>query len=87
MITKLINIEDADQLLAQGEPAYAFETSDGKTVLGPACGFGSNYLLHLRTEGRYAESVEEANQLIQTRGATITGIWFVKQQPPASGDV
>jgi len=55
-------------------------------MMGPACGFGADYLRHLRTQGRYAENLEEANQIIQTRGAAITGIWFVKPQPSVGSD-
>lgn len=78
MLTKLIKIEDAGEHIAQGEKPYAFETSDDTTMLGPACGFGADYLRYLQTQGRYAENIEEANQIIQARGAAITGIWFVK---------
>jgi hypothetical protein len=78
MITSLVDIEDAGGRLASGEKPYAFEISDHVTMVGPACGFGADYLRHLREEGRYAESVEEAHQLADARGATIVGIWFVK---------
>ena len=78
MMTNLVDIEDARIRLASGELPYAFEISDRVTMVGPACGFGKDYLRHLRTEGRYAVSLEEANQLALARGATITGIWFVK---------
>ena len=78
MMTSLVDIEDARGRLASGERPYAFEISDRVTMVGPACGFGPDYLSHLRTEGRYAETVEEASQLADARGATIIGIWFVK---------
>ena len=78
MITSLVDIEDARGRLASGERPYAFEMSDHVTMVGPACGYGTDYLSHLRTEGRYAESIEEASQIADTRGATVTGIWFVK---------
>ena len=57
---------------------HAFEASDHITIVGPACGYGADYLRHLWAEGRYAESLEEASQLARSRGATVTGIWFVK---------
>jgi len=77
-MTNLVDIEDAQSRLASGEQPYAFEISDRVTMVGPACGFGKDYLQLLKTEGRYAASFEEANQLAHARGATITGIWFVK---------
>jgi hypothetical protein len=78
MITSLIDVEDARVRLASGELPYAFEISDQIMMVGPACGYGADYLRHLRTEGRYAESFEEATRMADLRGATITGIWFVK---------
>jgi hypothetical protein len=78
MVTSLVDIEDATARLASGEQPYAFETSDRITMVGPACGYGSEYLGKLRTEGRYAESFEEATRMVNKRGATIVGIWFVK---------
>ena len=78
MITRLVDIEDARGRLALGERAYAFEASDHVTIVGPACGYGPDYLRHLWAEGRYAESLEEATQFARSRGATVTGIWFVK---------
>jgi hypothetical protein len=79
MITSLVDMEDARGRLASGEQPYAFEISDNITMVGPACGYGTDYLRHLRVEGRYAESIEEATQIVDARGATITGIWFVKR--------
>ena len=78
MMTTLVDIQDAGNRLASGERPYAFEISDRVTMVGPACGFGADYLEHLRREGRYAENVEEANKLAGARGASIIGIWFVK---------
>jgi len=79
MITNLVDLGDARTRLASGEQPYAFEMSDQITMVGPACGYGADYLRHLRTEGRYAESVEEATLIADQRGATITGIWFIKR--------
>jgi hypothetical protein len=79
MMTSLVDIAQAASRLASGEQAYAFEISDRATMVGPACGFGADYLRHLRTEGRYAETLEEATRVAVARGATITGIWFVKK--------
>lgn len=80
MITSLVDIEDARARLASGDRPYAFETSDDTMIAGPACGYGEDYLKILRTEGRYSESIEEATQIADRRGATITGVWFVKLQ-------
>ena len=79
MITSLVDIEDARGRLASGEQPYAFEISDHVTMVGPACGFGAHYLVYLRTQGRYAESVEEAAEIAVGRGAAVTGIWFIKR--------
>lgn len=79
MITRLVDIEDAKGRLAAGEQPYAFEMSDQMTMVGPACGYGTEYLKYLRTQGRYAESMEEAGEIADRRGATLTGIWFVKR--------
>ena len=78
MMTNLVDIEDARSRLASGEQPYAFEISDRVTMVGPACGFGKDYLSLLETEGRYAANFEDANRLAVARGATIIGIWFVK---------
>lgn len=79
MMTRLVDIEDARGRLAAGEQPYAFEMSDRVTMVGPACGYGTEYLKYLRTQGRYAESVEEASEVADQRGVTLTGIWFVNE--------
>jgi len=79
MITRLVDIENAKGRLADGEQPYAFEMSDQMTMVGPACGYGTEYLKYLRTQDRYAESLEEASAMAGRRGATLTGIWFVKR--------
>lgn len=76
-MTRLVDIEDARGRLAAGEQPYAFEMSDCVTMVGPACGYGVEYLKYLRTQGRYAESVEEATAIADRKGVTVTGIWFV----------
>jgi hypothetical protein len=81
MITSLVDLEEARGRLASGEQPYAFEISDQVTMVGPACGYGSDYLSYLRTQGRYAESFEEATQMAHERGAAVTGIWFIKKEP------
>lgn len=78
IITSLVDIEDASGRLASGERPYAYEVSDHITIVGPACGYGPDYLRQLWAEGRYAENIEEATRIARSRGATITGIWFVK---------
>src|SRR5262249_38400836 len=78
MMTKLVDIEDAKPRLASGERPYGFQISGDVTLLGPACGFGADYLRRLKTEGRYAETLDEAAQIAKKLGGSITGIWFVK---------
>jgi hypothetical protein len=78
MMTRLVDVANAAGRLASGEQPYAFEMSDRVTMVGPACGYGTDYLRHLKTEGRYAETFEEATRIADARGATIIGIWFVK---------
>ncbi|HEY7914508.1 MAG TPA: hypothetical protein VIG62_21530 [Blastocatellia bacterium] len=78
MMTTLVDIEEARGRLASGERPYAFEISDHVTIVGPACGFGSDYLIYLRTQGRYAENFEEATSIANQRGEAVTGIWFIK---------
>ena len=79
MMTRLVDIEDATGRLAAGEQPYAFEMSDQTTMVGPACGYGTEYLKHLRTQGRYAETLEEATAIADRKGTSLTGIWFVKR--------
>lgn len=79
MITSLVDVDDAKERLASGEQPYAFQLSDCTTMLGPACRYGSDYLRRLRAEGGYAESFDEARLIVDARGASITGIWFIKQ--------
>ena len=83
MMTRLVDIKDAEGRLAAGEQAYAFETSDRTTLVGPACGYGTEYLKYLRTEGRYAENLQEASDIADRRGVTLTGIWFVSESRQA----
>jgi hypothetical protein len=78
MMTSLVDVANAAGRLASGEQPYAFEMSDRVTMVGPACGYGTDYLRHLKTEGRFAETFEEATRIADARGATIIGIWFVK---------
>jgi len=79
MMTRLVDVEDARGRLAAGEQPYAFEMSDSVTMVGPACGYGTEYLKYLRTQGRYAENIEEASAIADGRGVTLTGIWFVSE--------
>ena len=78
MMTQLVDIEDAKPRLACGERPYGFQISGNITLLGPACGFGADYLSKLRTEGCYAETLDEAAQIAKKLGVSISGIWFVK---------
>lgn len=79
MIISLVDIENAAGRLASGEQPYAFEMSDNIMMVGPACGYGADYLRRLRAEGRYAADLEEATRIADRRGVSITGIWFVKR--------
>ncbi len=79
MTVNLVDIEEALERLVAGESAYEFETEERTLrILGPACGFGGDYLKRLRRDGLYAESIEEAREMARAKGLTITGIWFVK---------
>ena len=78
MMTKLVDVDEAKPRLASGERPYGFQISGNVTLLRPACGFGADYLRRLRTEGRYAENLDEATQIAKKLGVSITGIWFVK---------
>lgn len=80
MIVTLIDIAQAGERLDAGELAYEYQTEDkGLRILGPACGFGPDYLQRLRREGLYAENLEEAHTHARNRNATLTGVWFVKR--------
>jgi len=80
MIVTLVDLEEAGARLAAGEQPYEFKTSDSKLrLLGPACGFGADYLQRCRKEGLYAETLEEAQEMARARSLMITGIWFVKR--------
>ena len=80
MIVTLVDLEEAGARLAAGEQPYEFKTSDSKLrLLGPACGFGADYLQRCRKEGLYAETLEEAQEMARARSVMITGIWFVKR--------
>jgi hypothetical protein len=79
MMTRLVDVEDARGRLAAGEQPYAFEMSDSVTMVGPACGYGAEYLKYLRTQGRYAETIAEASAIADGRGVTLTGIWFISE--------
>jgi hypothetical protein len=81
MRVTLVDMEQAVERLDGGEQAYEFQTEDNSLrMLGPACGFGPDYLRRLRGEGLYAESLEEARAHALTKNVSVTGVWFVKQQ-------
>lgn len=80
MIINLIDLADAGERLDAGDKAYEYQTDNrALRILGPACGFGADYLQRLRGEGLYAESLDEAIAHAQTKNATLTGVWFVKR--------
>ena len=80
MIINLIDLAEAGERLDAGEQAYEYQT-DNKALrlLGPACGFGPDYLRRLRGEGLYAETLDEAITHARTKNAALTGVWFVKR--------
>lgn len=81
MIINLIDLEEATSRLDAGELPYEFMTSNPRLrLLGPACGFGAMVLQRYRSEGLYAETLEEANEMARARQATITGVWFVNRK-------
>jgi hypothetical protein len=80
MVVTLIDLEEAAARLAAGELAYEFMTSNPRLrLLGPACGFGASLLQSYRSEGLYAETLEEANEMARRKQATLTGVWFIKR--------
>jgi hypothetical protein len=79
MRTSLVDIEDARGRVASGEQPYAYVLNNDVTIAGPACGYGADYLLRLREDGRYAESMEEASRIAHAAGAAIISVWFVKR--------
>lgn len=86
MVVTLIDLEEAVARLAAGELAYEFMTSNPRLrLLGPACGFGASLLQSYRSEGLYAETLEEANEMARRQQATITGVWFIKRTSPTDG--
>jgi hypothetical protein len=80
MAITLIDLAEVGEPLDAGEQAYEYQT-DNKAlrILGPACGFGPEYLRRLRKEGLYAETLDEAIVHAGTKKAALTGVWFVKR--------
>jgi hypothetical protein len=79
MVVTLIELAEAGERLEAGEQAYEFQTDDKRLrMLGPACGFGPDYLRRLRSEGLYAETLEEAAEHARSKSVALTGVWFVK---------
>ena len=80
MTINLIDLAEAGKRLDAGEQAYEYQTdTKALRLLGPACGFGADYLRRLRGEGLYAETLKEAMAHAQIRNAALTGVWFVKR--------
>jgi hypothetical protein len=80
VIVILVDLEQACERLAGGEGAYEYQTEDhALRILGPACGFGTEYLRRLRNDGLYAESLDEAHEQARARNVVLTGVWFVKR--------
>jgi hypothetical protein len=80
MTITLIDLVEAGERPDAGERAYECQ-ADNKAlrILGPACGFGADYLRRLRGEGLYAETLDEAVAHVLTKNAALTGVWFVKR--------
>ena len=80
MTITLIDLAEAGERLDVGEQAYEYQT-DNKAlrILGPACGFGPDYLRRLRQKGLYAETLDEAIVYARTENVALTGVWFVKR--------
>ena len=80
MTITLIDLAEAGERLDAGEQAYEYQT-DNKALrlLGPACGFGPDYLRRLQKERLYAETLDEAIAHARTKNAALTGVWFVKR--------
>ena len=75
----MVTLHDALPRIATGEKPWEFETSDHNfRILGPGCCFGKDYLKRCRREGRYAQTVEEANSIALDRGITVIGAWLTK---------
>jgi hypothetical protein len=80
MTINLIDLPESGERLDAGEQAYEYQTDNrALRILGPACGFGADYLRRLRGEGLYAESLDEAIAHAHSKNATLTGVWFVKR--------
>ena len=80
MVVTLIDLAEAGERLRAGEQAYEFQTDDKRLrMLGPACGFGVDYLRRLRGEGLYAETLEEATEHARNKNVALIGVWFVKE--------
>jgi hypothetical protein len=80
MTITLIDLAEAGERLDAGEQAYEYQTDNrALRILGPACGFGPDYLRRLRKEGLYAETLDEAIVYAGTKNAALTGVWFVKR--------
>ncbi|HZS44456.1 MAG TPA: hypothetical protein VFC63_05095 [Blastocatellia bacterium] len=76
----LESLQDALPLIEMGQQPWEYETSDRAVkILGPGCGFGEFYLKRCKDEGRYAQTIEEANSIAQKKGVTITGVWLSKK--------
>lgn len=82
MTIQLVALEAALDRIAAGELPYEFETSERSfRILGPGCGYGVEYLKRCRVEGRFAETLEGANDAARQRGATVIGAWFSTKSP------
>jgi len=64
MIIILIDLAKAGTRMNTGEHAYEYQT-DNKSVriLGPACGFGADYLRRFRNEGFTRELAKKRSRI------------------------
>src|SRR5262249_26755945 len=83
MTITLIDLPEAGERMDAGEQAYEYQT-DNKAlrILGPACGFGADYLRRLRGEGLYAETRREALADPRTKTAPTPGSCLGKRTHP-----
>jgi hypothetical protein len=63
MMTTFVNNQGAKAQLDSVEQPYAFEKSDSINRFGPACEFGTDYLIHFQTAStRHCQSPKQKAQ-------------------------
>src|SRR5262249_6568774 len=86
MIINLIDLAEAGERLDAGEQAYEYQT-DNKAlrILGPACGFGADYLRRRGGGVFKGKPFGEAIAHARTKNAALPGVCFVKRKQSADG--